>query len=373
MKVPFFRYPHVAEQQRADLESAWQRVTASGAFIMQGDLREFEERLASYTGAIDAVGVANATDALEMILQDAGVGPGDEVILASHTFVASASAVVFNGAKPVFAEIGSDHLIDPEDVAKRITPRTKAIMPTQLNGRVADMERIGALALENGLTLLEDSAQGIGALFKGRMAGTFGAGGVLSFYPAKVLGGLGDGGAILTMDPEAAARFRQVRDHGRDPKTGEVVRWGRNSRLDNLQAAFLNVKLDRLEQEISTRRGLGMRYQQNLHDLTRVLLPPPPALEGSNFDTFQNYEIEADDRDALRAFLSERGVGSILQWGGKGVHQFQALGIDQSLPTTERMFERSFLLPMNTSMTLDEVDYISEQIHSFYAHWTTEG
>jgi len=367
MKVPFFRYPFVFEQDRALLAAALERVASSGAYIMQKDLRDFEERLAAYTGARDVVGVGNATDALEMIVRDAGIGPRDEVIVASHTFVATASGVVALGATPVFAEVGRDHLLDPDDVEARITPRTRALLVTQLNGRVADMDRFRALAEHHGLVLLEDSAQGIGARFDGRMAGTFGSGGVLSFYPAKVLGCMGDGGAILVMDEEAGHRFRRLRDHGRDPRTGEVERWGRNSRLDNLQAAVLLVKMERLDEEIEARRALARRYHANLNGVPGLLLPPPPDDGGRHFDTFQNYEVEADERDALRAHLSSRGVGTILQWGGKGVHQFPALGVACSLPRTEAVMARSFLLPLNTSVTLDEVDYVCEQVHAFYS------
>lgn len=366
MQVPFFRYPHVFERDREALSAALIRVASCGAYILQKDLKEFEERLVALTGARDVVGVGNATDALEMIVADAGIGPGDEVILPSHTFVATASAVARAGATPVFAEVGDDHLLDPDDVAARITPRTRALMVTQLNGRVADMDRLGDLARRHGLRLLEDSAQGIGARFRGRMAGTFADGGVLSFYPAKILGCLGDGGAILTMDPGAGTRFRQVRDHGRCLDTGEVVRWGRNSRLDNLQAAVLSVKLDTLDEEIARRRALAARYHGNLVDLNEVLLPPAPEDGGDHFDTFLNYEIEAEGRDVLRTHLSSRGVGTILQWGGKGVHQFPALGLDAALPRTERMFSRSLLLPMNTSLADDEVDYVSEQVRGFY-------
>ena len=367
MNVPFFRYPHVFAQQRDELSAALERVATSGAYIMQRDLRDFEERLATYTGAADAVGVGNATDALEMIVAAAGLGLGDEVILPSHTFVATASALVVNGVTPVFAEIGEDHLLDPDDVERRIGLRTRGIMVTQLNGRVADMDRFAALAEEHGLVLLEDSAQGIGALFRGRMAGTFASGGVLSFYPAKVLGALGDGGAILTMDAEAGQRFRRLRDHGRDPETGEVLGWGRNSRLDNLHAAVLAVKLTTVDDEIARRRELAARYHENLRDLPGLVLPPPPETDGHHFDTFQNYEIEVEERDALRAFLTEHGVGTILQWGGKGVHQFPALGIDATLPRTERMLARSLMLPMNSSLTFHEVDYVSEQVHAFCA------
>ena len=366
MRVPFFRYSHVFAQQHAELSEVLLEVTARGRFILQEELRHFEQELAGYVGCADAIGVGNATDALEMLVEDIGLRPGDEVIMPSHTFVSAASAVVRAGASPVFAEIGRDHLLDPDDVEARITSRTRCIMPTQLNGRVADMERITCLAERHGVLVLEDSAQGIGARFRGRMAGTFGAGGVLSFYPAKVLGCFGDGGAILTKDPDAALRFRRRRDHGRDPETGVVMGWGRNSRLDNLQAALLRVKLGVVDQEIARRRERAARYDVNLRDVGEVELPPPPHDGGERFDTFQNYEIEADERDRLRTFLSEREVGTTLQWGGKGVHQIESLGTSASLPKTELMFRRALMLPMNTSLSLDEIDYVSEQIRQFY-------
>ena len=369
MQVPFFRYPHVYDEHRVDIEQSLLRTAAAGSYIMQQELREFEERLAEYCGVRHAVGVANATDGLELNLQVAGVGPGDEVLLPSHTFVASASAIVAVGAQPVFVEIGPDHLIDPGDIEHRITDQTKVIMPTQLNGRTADMSRISAVADRHALKIVEDSAQGLGSRFCGRMAGTFGVAGVFSFYPAKILGALGDGGAVVTDDEEVAQTLRELRDHGRD-ETGEVVRWGRNSRLDNLQAAVLLVKLARIGEAITTRRRLGARYHHGLKDIAELVLPPPPDESASavHYDVFQNYEVEADERDRLRDHLRDRGVGTLLQWSGKGIHQFSALGFTQSLPITEAIVNRSLMLPMNTSLTDDEIDYICEEIASFYAN-----
>ena len=242
-------------------------------------------------------------------------------------------------------------------------------MPTQLNGRSADMDRFRSIADQHGVLLLEDSAQGIGSRFRGKMAGSFGLAGVLSFYPAKVLGCLGDGGAVLTNDEAVARELRQARDHGRDEQSGEIVRWGRNSRLDNLQAVVLSAKLPNVDQEIAARRRLAARYHAALNDLADVVPPPPPdnASDPVHFDTFQNYEIEAEDRDALRAHLSAHGVGTLLQWGGKGVREFAELGIKASLPRTERLMRRCLMLPMNTSLTDDEVDYVAECIREFYA------
>jgi dTDP-4-amino-4,6-dideoxygalactose transaminase len=369
MKVPFFRYPHVFEHHRAVVEAALLRAAAGGAYIMQADLARFEEELAAFCGVRHAVGVGNATDGLELNLRAARVGPGDEVLLPSHTFVATAGAVVAAGAQPVFVEIGPDHLLDPDDVERHVTRRTKAIMPVQLNGRTMDMDRLCAVASGHGLAIVEDSAQGLGSRYRGRMAGTFGIAGVFSFYPAKVLGALGDGGAVITDDGTIAEDVRQLRDHGRDPDTGEVMRWGRNSRLDNIQAAVLRAKLALLDEEITTRRRLARRYHESLSSLPQLVLPPPPD-DGKaplHFDTFQNYEIEAEERDALRAFLVERGVGTLLQWGGKGVHQFPALGLTQRLPRTESILRRAMMLPMNSSLTDAEVDHVAEQIVAFYA------
>jgi dTDP-4-amino-4,6-dideoxygalactose transaminase len=367
-EVPFFRYPHVFQQNRRAFEDALVRVASAGAYILQKELADFEARLADYCGVKHAIGVANASDGLELNLATAGVGVGDEVLLSSHTFVATAAAIVSRGATPVFVEIGHDHEMDPDDLERRVMPRAKAVMPTQLNGRTADMDRIGAIARKHSLVIVEDSAQGLGSRFKERMAGTFGHAGVFSFYPAKTLGCFGDGGAVVTDDDHVADETRRLRDHGRDPATGEVVQWGRNSRLDNLQAGVLSIKLDSLDDEIARRRILASRYHANLADVSALSLPPPPNERGGNhFDVFQNYEMEADRRDELRDYLSTRGVGTILQWGGRAVHEFAGLKLDISLPRTEYIMRRSVLLPMNTSLTLDEVDYVSEVIRDFYA------
>ena len=227
------------------------------------------------------------------------------------------------------------------------------------------MAALGAIADRHGLMIVEDAAQGLGSRFRGRMAGTFGRFGTLSFYPAKLLGCFGDGGAVMTNDDEVAGRLALLRDHGRNAQ-GKVVAWGFNSRLDNLQAAILDFRLGTFGQDIDRRRAIAARYQDRLGDLVELVLPPPPVSDGDHFDVYQNFEIEAEHRDALKEYLSARGVGTLVQWGGAAVHQFRELGFDQTLPATERMMQRALMLPMNLSVSDADVDYICSCIRDFY-------
>jgi len=214
--------------------------------------------------------------------------------------------------------------------------------------------------------IIEDAAQALGSKFKGKCAGTFGFAGSISLYPAKVLGCFGDGGLIFTNDDKNHAIIKQLRDHGRDDD-GLVVRWGMNSRLDNLNAAVLLTKLSIYPQEIERRRQLARLYHDGLSELEDLMLPPSPDSDPDHFDIYQNYELESGRRDKLRNYLAENGVKTIIQWAGTPVHQFKNLGLPlYHLPTTEKFFERCFLLPMNTSLTNSEIDYICTTIRKFY-------
>ena len=364
--VPFFNYPYVFTSQEEEFLSIIQDVGRRGAFIMQSDLLDFEQHLAEYTGAKYALGVSNATDGLHIALRAAGIGPGDEVIFCSHTMVATAAAIHYAGATPIPAECGPDHLLDPASVEAVITTRTKAIMPTQLNGRTCDMDALQAIADEHDLLIIEDAAQALGSKYKGKMAGTFGLASAISFYPAKNLGCFGDGGAVLTDDEEMYDAMKLLRDHGRDEETGDVVMWGLNTRLDNLQAAILDYKLAHYADEIGHRRKIAALYQEKLGDLKELVLPPAPDSHPDHYDIFQNCEIEAEHRDELRAYLKEHGVGTLIQWGGKAVHQFEKLGFNVRLPYTERMFTRCLMLPMNRSLSDEDVAYVCATIRRFY-------
>jgi dTDP-4-amino-4,6-dideoxygalactose transaminase len=364
--VPFFNYPHVFLSEEKDLLAIMRDVASRGAFIQQQDLQEFEVNLARYVGAKHVIGMANATDALHLAVRAAGIGAGDEVIFSSHTMVATPASVHFAGATPVPVECGPDHLIDPAAVEAAITRRTKAIMPTQLNGRTANMDALCRIAEKHHLTIIEDAAQALGSRFKDKCAGTFGLAACISFYPAKTLGCFGDGGCVITNDDEMNRKLRLLRDHGRD-ETGEVVMWGLNSRLDNLQAAILNHKLRSYDQCIARRREIAGIYEQSLGAVERLRLPPAPGSDPAHFDIFQNYEIEADCRDALRQQLRDHGVGTLIQWGGKAVHQFPGLRLTRPLPYTDRLFQRLLMLPMNTSLSDEDVHYVCDMIRQFYA------
>jgi len=364
--VPFFNYPRVFTSHEDEYAARMLDVCRRGAFILQRDLAEFERNLAAYVGVKHVIGMANATDALHLGLRAAGIGAGDEVIFCTHTMVATAAAIHFAGAVPVPVECGPDHLLDPAAAAAAITPRTRAIVPTQLNGRICDMTALQKLAEQYKLTIVEDAAQALGSKFRGKCAGTFGLVGAVSFYPAKTLGCFGDGGCAMTDDDEVCRKLLLLRDHGRDAD-GDVVLWGLNSRLDNLQAAILDANLKRYDAQIARRRDIARRYRARLGNLAEVRLPPGPDDDAEHFDIFQNYEIEAQRRDQLREHLKSRGVGTLVQWGGKAVHQFRKLGFTQSLPYTEELFTRLLMLPMNMSLGDDDVDYVCDCIQEFYA------
>jgi dTDP-4-amino-4,6-dideoxygalactose transaminase len=239
-------------------------------------------------------------------------------------------------------------------------------MPVQLNGRTANMDRLGAISRKHGVPLVEDAAQGLGSRFRGRYAGTFGSFGTFSFYPAKLLGCFGDGGAVVTNDSKLADQLALLRDHGRNAD-GEVVGWGTNSRLDNLQAAVLDFKLKTFEDDLERRRQVALLYDRGLQDVRELVLPPALGADADHHDVFQNYEIEADSRDELKQHLQGAGVRTIVQFGGKAVHQHQGLGFEGvKLPITGRLYRRALLLPMNTTLSDNDVLYIVDQIRTFY-------
>lgn len=365
--IPFFNYPAMFAERDEQYLDSFQDTLRRGAYIMQQELLNFESNLAKFLGCKHAIGVADGTAALEMSLAAAGLESGDEVIVSSHTFIATAAAVHHMGGVPVVADCLPDSMIDPASIRRLITDKTKILMPTQLNGRTCDMDALMSIAGEFGLEVVEDSCQAMGAMYKGTKAGLFGVAGSYSFYPAKTLGCFGDGGAVVTNDDIVAEKIRQLRDHGRDPLTGKVKAFGRNGRLDNIQAGILDIKLAHYDKAIARRRAIAQMYQNSLGARKELILPPAPGSDSIRFDIFQNYEIQAHDRDALRAHLSDAGIGTILQWGGWMVHQFDDLGLRSNAPYAEEMSKRFMLLPMHHMLSDDDVNYICEKILDFYA------
>ncbi|MBT4763323.1 MAG: DegT/DnrJ/EryC1/StrS family aminotransferase [Bdellovibrionaceae bacterium] len=365
MKVPFFNYQALYQSDAENYTRIFQDICSRGAYILQQENEDLEKSIAEFINVKHVFGLANGTDALIIALRAAGIQAGDEVILPSHTYIASPASVHFTGGIPVLTECGPDHMLDPSRIEEKITPNTKFIMPVQVNGRTCDMDQIMKIATDNNLQIVEDAAQALGSKWKGQCAGTFGAAGTFSFYPAKVLGCFGDGGALVTNDDKVAKQVSLLRDHGRD-ETGEVVAWGLNSRLDNLHAGILNHKLKNYKNDIIRRREIASFYNEALSTIAELTLPPSPTDNDDHFDVYQNYELEADRRDELKKFLADNGVGTIIQWAGTAVHQFKKLGFTDSLPITEKMTSRFLMLPMHTALSNEEVNYVSEKIREFY-------
>ena len=363
--IPFFNYKGAFTAQEDSYLAIVRDVIRRGAFIQQRDLAEFEEHLAAYLEVKYAFGVGNATDGLIMAFRAAGIGPGDEVIFPSHTMVASPASAAHCGARPVPVECGPDHLIDPRAAEAAITPRTRALLPVHLNGRTCAMDSLMTMAERHRLIVIEDAAQALGSRFRGRFAGSFGLAAAISFYPAKILGCFGDGGAVVTNDDGVARKIRLLRDHGRNEQ-GDVEMWGLNSRLDNLQAAILDFQFRNYHEIVERRRHIAALYDRNLRDVALLRLPPPPDSDPDHFDVFQNYEIEAERRDELREFLRLAGIGTLIQWGGKAVHQFAGLGFHVDLPFTDELFRRLLMLPMNMMVMDEDVEYICTKVREFY-------
>jgi dTDP-4-amino-4,6-dideoxygalactose transaminase len=363
--IPFFDYSRIYADYKKEFGNILEDIGTRGAYIMQKDLTDFEDNLSKFVGSEYAIGVGNATDGLELSWLAIGLKKGDEVIISSHTMVATASAIITAGGIPVPVDIGPDNLINPEAISAAINKNTVGISPTHLNGRTCNMESIMQIASNNKLAVVEDAAQALGSKYRNKCAGTFGDTASFSFFPAKVLGALGDGGGVTTSNSLIYDKVFQLHDHGRD-KNGNIQSWGRNSRLDNFQAAILNYKLKNYSQVIQRRRFIANLYDEQLRELPQLQLPPAPTEYGENFDVYQNYEIQADSRDRLRKYLSNQGIGTLIQWGGKAIHQWNALGFNLKIPNVELFFERCLMLPMNTFLSDDDVIYICEAIKNFY-------
>jgi len=365
-KVPFVDYPQHYRRLESEIDAAIKAVLTGGDFIMRQQLRDFENHIAAFVGTDYAIGLNSGTDALHLSLLAAGIGPGDEVITVAHTFVATVAAIVYCGATPILVDIGNDFNLNTEQLEPAISPRTKAIIPVHLNGRLSNMEVVMGIANRHKLMVIEDAAQALGATFDGQKAGSFGLTGCFSFYPAKILGGIGDGGMVVTNNKEIAEKIYLLRDHGQQRETGDILYYGCNSRLDNLQAAILDIKLKYLPQWIERRRELGALYEEGLSGLPQIKTPPPPQ-PGRYFDVFTNYVVRAEARDKLVAYLKEGGIEILVSWP-KPMHHHKALDLGHfHLPETEQISKEVLSLPLNTEIDNQQVAFVIESIRNFYA------
>jgi len=367
MNIPFFDYPKLYQENSEEYLAILQKTLSKGSFIMQSELEEFEENLAKYLGCKHAIGVADGTVAITFSLKAAGLMPGDEVIVCSHTFIATAAAVVHAGGIPVVCDCMPDSTIDLTSAEKLLTNKTRFLLPTQLNGRVCDMAAVTDFCNTYSLTLVEDSCQSLGAMFDGEYAGLFGVAGSFSFFPAKTLGAFGDAGAVVTNNDSVASHIRLLRNHGRS-EDSKVKFFGYNGRLDNIQAAILNTKLSSYTDYILKRRSLAAQYNQILSTCSAIRLPPQPNINDTkHFDIFQNYEVAVPRREELRQHLSSKGIGTLVQWGGWMLHQFDDLNFRSHAPYAEKLSREMLLLPMSHLLELDQVTYIATSILEFYS------
>lgn len=364
-KVPFVNYPLQYHNLEKEIDAAIKSVLNRGDLILRSDVEEFEKKMADFLGVKYFISLNSGTDALIFALKAAGIGQGDEVITVSHTFVASIASIVHCGAKPILVDVGEDFNMDMEKVEAAITPKTKAVLPVHLNGRMCDMDRLMEIANKHNLTIIEDAAQALGAKFNGKMAGTFGIAGCYSFYPAKVLGALGDGGGIATNDEKFAEKIRLFRDHGQKTKT-EILCFGWTSRLDNLQAAVLNIKIKHLKEWLKRRREIAEIYNKNLSDVSGIKLPPPSDSDEKHFDVYQNYVLRAEKRDELFAFLQEKGIETLIK-DPIAVHHNSGLNLSHfHLPYSEELAKKVISLPMYPELTNKQIEYVINCVKEFY-------
>jgi dTDP-4-amino-4,6-dideoxygalactose transaminase len=364
-KVRFVNYPRQYQTRKSEFDGVFEEVMAGGDFILRRHLEAFEKNIASYVGTKHAIGVNTGTDALYLSAHALDFGPGDEVITVAHTFVATVGAIVQCGAKPVLLDIKDDFNMDVDQIEKVITKRTRGIIPVHLNGHACQMDRIMELAALHDLKVIEDAAQALGATYQGRKCGSFGDTGIFSFYPAKMLGTAGDGGIVCTNDDSLARKLRALRDNGRVDSVDVIECFGYCSRLDNLHAAFLDMKFRYFEEWVARRREIAEMYDKGLVGLPG--LNSHPRSESAYFDVYQNYVIRSDRRDELAAHLKASGIEVLVSWRTP-LHRQKALGLSHfSLAITERVSAEVLSLPIYPELTDEEVNMVIESVQSFYA------
>lgn len=364
IKVPFIDLQLRYQDEKAELLACIERILSQGHLVMTREVADFEQRIVEFTGAKHCVSCGNGTDALMLALWALGIGRGDEVITTPISFVASTGSIAHVGATPVYADVRDDQNIDPAEIERKITPRTKAIMPVHWCGRIADMDPIMAIARTRGLHVIEDAAQSMGAYYKGRHGGTFGDVGTFSAHPLKNLNAIGDGGFLVTDDKEIADKIRLYRNHGlKDRDT--CLFYGVKSRLDSLNAEVLMFRLERLDAVIAKRRRHVELYRALIR-AKEVHIPPDQPYEKN---AYVMMIAQAERRDALQAFLAERGIQSLVYYGTP-LHLHPAakrLGYARGdFPRAELQADRVLALPHHQQLSEDQIAYVADAMNAFY-------
>jgi dTDP-4-amino-4,6-dideoxygalactose transaminase len=362
--IPAFDLSRQYQAIRPEIDAAIAAVLAKGSFILGEHVAAFEQEFAAYCGAEFAVGVGSGTEALHLALLALGIGPGDEVITTPHTAVATVAAIDLAGARPVLVDVEPETMtLDPALVEAHITRSTKAILPVHLYGHPARLAELRQLADRRRVTLIEDCAQAHGARYQGKGVGTVGEIGCFSFYPTKNLGAYGDGGAIITSNASLAKRLRLLREYGWQERYVSAIRGGTNSRLDELQAAILRVKLRHLPEWTEARRERAASYHQLLAG-AGVVVPNETA---GAYHVYHLYVIRSQRRDALRAYLKDAGIGTGIHYPVP-VHMqpgYDPLARDARLPVSEQLAGEILSLPMFPELTMSEIEYTAKLIGEF--------
>jgi dTDP-4-amino-4,6-dideoxygalactose transaminase len=364
LDIPYVNLRAQYVEEKDEIHAAVDRVFSKGDFILGEAVAEFETRLAARYGFGHVVALNSGTDALMLGLLALGVGRGDEVITQSNSFVASAASIAHLGAKPVFVDVKPDQCLDPAKIEAAITPKTKAIMPVHLTGRICDMPAIREIADRHGLKIVEDAAQSIGSTLLDRPSGAWGDAAAFSLHPLKNLNAAGDAGFLSTPHADVAERVKRLGHHGQSDRN-TVIEWGINSRLDTLQAAFLLLRLDRLDHVIARRRANAALYRRLL-DTKHVFSPPCRQEE---FNSFHTFVVQVDRRDALREHLHASGIGSTIHYPIP-IHLQPAaakLGCKPGdLPVTETQAQRILSLPIHQFLTEAEIERVADTVNGFF-------
>ncbi len=368
-KIRFANPQKQYADHREEFIKAFDNTLSRGAIVNREELWKFEEDFAKFVGVKYAVGVNSGTSALDVAFQAAGIGAGDEVITVAHTFIASISCIALAGAKPVLIDAGPDFNMDVKLIEQALTPKTKAIEPVHLNGRLCDMEVIMDVAKRKGLIVIEDAAQALGATLRMadgtvKRAGSFGLVGCFSLYWAKVFGGWGNNGMAITDDPEIARKLKLMRYNGEDREDRKFYYHAHNLLMDNVHAALLSVKLQYLPQWLARRKEIAALYHKGLAGISQI---KAPDFDNPRFsDVYTNYVIRAERRDELKQYLAEQGIETMVSWPIPMYAQPLMEPNNIVLPETEKICREVLSLPMYPELTDEDIIYVVRSVRDFY-------